>query len=35
MSILGEEPQDVKSERIEIDSDGVQKVLATIKRIES
>jgi hypothetical protein len=35
IGILGEKSQDLESERIEIDSDGVQKVFAIIERIES
>jgi hypothetical protein len=35
MGILGENPQDLMSKRIENDSDGVQKVFTIIERIES
>jgi hypothetical protein len=35
MGILEEKPQDLESERIEIDSDHAQKVIAIIERIES
>jgi hypothetical protein len=34
MAILGEKPWDLESERIKIDSDWVQRVLAIIERIE-
>jgi hypothetical protein len=35
MDILGENPQDLMSKRIEIDSDGVQKMFTIIERSES
>jgi hypothetical protein len=34
MGILGQTPQDLESRRIETDSDGVQKVITLIERIE-
>jgi hypothetical protein len=34
MVILGEKPQDLESERIDIDSESVQNVFAMIERIE-
>jgi hypothetical protein len=35
MGILEEKPQDLESERIEIDSESAQKVPTIIERIES
>jgi hypothetical protein len=35
VGILEEKPQDLESERIDIDSESMQKVLAIIERIES
>jgi hypothetical protein len=35
MSTLERNPQDLESERIETDSDGVQKTLTIIERIET
>jgi hypothetical protein len=35
MAIIGEKPQDRESEPIETDSDGVQKVVSILERIET
>jgi hypothetical protein len=35
MGIVEEKPQDLESERIDVDSDCIQKVLAILQRIES